>query len=180
MLKDKKLLPKLINDVKENKPESLELLHYHFQSFIKKYADKYKVDIPTLEAEFDLILVYIINKGITDPIKILSYLNVCFKHFKNINIDKLFRLNREFEIIDIEDFENKLSSSTLVEKEIIFSEFPLLSNLISKEMLEILQEKFIDKFTCENIGKSNNLSKQRISQKILQATSKLKEELNYA
>ena len=38
MLKDKSQLTKLLDDVKENKAESLEILHYHFKDFIKKYS----------------------------------------------------------------------------------------------------------------------------------------------
>ena len=41
-------------------------------------------------------------------------------------------------------------------------------------MIEILEEKFIDKLTCEAIGELNNVSKQRISQRIIKAKSKLK------
>ena len=57
MLKDKKQLLNLLNGVKENKLESLELLHIHFSNFIKKYAYKYKVDIPTLEQNLNLLIL---------------------------------------------------------------------------------------------------------------------------
>lgn len=178
MIHDKDLLPKLINDVKKNKLESLNLLHHHFEGFIKKYAYKYNVDIQTFEAEFDLILVYIINKGINDPLKILSYLSMCFKHFKNPNVDKIFAVTSNFSQENIEVFENTLATPTLTENQAIFDEFPKLSKILSDEMLEILQQKFIDKLSCQKIGNAKNLSKQRISQKILKSKEILKEQLN--
>ena len=177
MLKDKNELPKLLNDVKGNKLEALELLHYHFSDFIKKYAYKYNIDIETLKAEFDFILFCIISKGIQTPESILGYINICFKNFKNFNIDKVFRLNPSLVVSDYEELSNiipNLISVESVENEVIMKDYSKLIKIIKPDMIEILEEKFIDKLSCKTIGELNNVSKQRISQRILEAKVKLK------
>ena len=179
MLKDKKQLLNLITGVKENKLESLELLHVHFSDFIKKYAYKYNVDIPTLEAEFDFILLYIINKNLNSPEAVLKYLNICFKNFKNFNIDKVLRKNTDFEFIDLDEYSNVIFEPNSLENTIINENYPKLNKIIKPDMIEILEEKFIDKLTCKSIGDINKLSKQRISQKIISSKTKIENELNY-
>lgn len=175
MLKDNNQLIQLINDVKENKSESLNLLHYHFSSFIKKYAYKYQVDITTLEAEFDLILLYIINKNITDPKSIIKYIMVCFNNFNNINIDKVLQKDKNLSFVNFEECSGFLSISS--EHEFEFDDYPRLSKLLSPSMIEILEEKYIDKLSCKDIGELNNLSKQRISQKIIKAKNEIENNL---
>lgn len=180
MIKDKMQLVMLLDGVRKNNLESLDLLHYHFNNFIKKYAYKYNVDIETLNAEFDYIILHIINKNITDYESILSYLTICFKHFKNLNIDKFFLLNSDLSSVNLEKYINVLSDSTSVENEFFQCKFPRLSKVISADMIEILEKKFIDKSTCKEIGSlHNNISKQRISQKILKAKAIIEKELNY-
>ncbi len=171
MIKDKKELVQLVEGVKENKRESLEALHQHFYKFIKKYAYKYKVDFQTLEAEFDLILLYIINKNINDPQSILKYITVSFNNFNNFNIDKAFRLNNELSIVSLDEHSNLILNITELDFE--DDDYPNLSKILKPNMIEILEEKYIDKLTCERIGELNNLSKQRISQKIISAKDKI-------
>lgn len=178
MLKDKSQLTRLLSDVKENKVESLEILHYHFKDFIKKYSKKYSVDLETLEAEFDFVLLNIINNDITDPKSILKYINTCFKNFKNFNVDKVFSENDDLKAIELSQFSDIIPSLNSVENEVMLEKFPQLSKCISCEMIEILEESFIDNLSYKTIGKLNNLSKQRISQKIIAVKNILEKEIN--
>ena len=178
---DEKQLVKLLRGVKDNKLEDLEELQREFFYFLKKYSDKFQVDIQMLQDEFNLIILKIIEIELKEKFKILAYIKKSILNFKDKDKDKLLRQDAEIKFISIDDIEYiSLNEKALIQEVDLLAEvdkFTFLNNLDEKT-IRILKEKYLDGYTCEELGIKYNMSKQGISKKIKVAKSKINKNYN--
>lgn len=155
---------KLISDVMENKTEALDKLHTKFNPLLNKYAVLFGIEKEELISEFDFIIVKIYNTKIKEDTKILKYIKIVFKNYKKF---------QKSEIINTLESEN-LSNEIDVVSDLFFDD---LIKSFNENVKDILNLRFKNQYTYEEIANVYGVSRQYIYKKIKTSLSLLKETL---
>lgn len=164
MLTEERLRDLLLG-VKENNLEALEELTSAFSKYLRKYAYKYHLDYDLILEEFYTVVANAVLKNILELSKFLKYLNINMKYFKTRDIEGRYQKDTEYEFISFEAVKDYLEDFNL-ETYDEFSDLREVFSYLKEGDFKILISKYIEGLTCEMIGASLGLSKQRISQKL--------------
>lgn len=158
--KDKKELSiwELINLVKKNDIDALEILHAKFRPLILKYSNLYNLSVDEIKSEFNMIIFKIALLNIIADEKILKYIKVSMIHLEKLtNIDSK----------DLKD----LVKNVELETNLFFEDIIKDINGVTQQMIRM---RYLEGLTVENIAQEFQISKQAVSQRINRELKKIR------